>query len=211
VRPVLEQAKSLGFLGPGPVDHHIDHAVAMAAVLEVVVRPQETGLDGGGVKGVDLGSGGGVPGLVLASVAAGGVASWALVESMERRSAFLEWAVAELHLEDRVSVQRVRAEELGRTPGFRAACAVVVARSFGPPAVTAECAAPLLLVGGALVVSEPPGPVQDRWPASGLVELGLELEAPRGAGPTFAVMRSVQEVGSRYPRRVGIPAKRPLF
>ena len=49
----------------------------------------------------------------------------------------------------------------------------MTARSFGPPAATAECAAPLLAVGGLLVVSEPPdGP--DRWPADALAALGLE-------------------------------------
>ena len=52
---------------------------------------------------------------------------------------------------------------------------VVVARSFGRPAMTAECAAPFLLRGGHLVVSEPPGAVEGRWSAEGLAGLGLEL------------------------------------
>ena len=116
---------------------------------------------------LDLGSGGGVPGLVVA------VDHWTraqivLLDASQRRCTYLELCVAALQVGGRVVVHWARAEEAGRDPARRGGHDVVLARSFGPPAVTAECAAPLLAVGGALVVSEPPGATGDRWDAAGL-------------------------------------------
>lgn len=197
---VLTRARDLGFLGPGPVAGHLDHA---SGFLRAVGGPPELM--------VDLGSGGGLPGLVLAD--AWPSARVALVDSNERRALFLAGAAAELGL-DLVVVIHARAEEMGHDPAWRGQAEVVVARSFGAPAVTAECAAPLLQVGGRLVVSEPPPDpgAAERWPAEGLAVLGL-----RPAGRTeqafsrFQVLVQEQECPAPYARRTGIPAKRPLF
>jgi 16S rRNA (guanine527-N7)-methyltransferase len=86
----------------------------------------------------------------------------------------------------------------------------LVARSFGPPATTAECAAPLLAVGGLLVVSDPPD-AGDRWPVEGLALLGLVPVRRAETGPALQVLRQDVPCPDRYPRRIGIPAKRPLF
>jgi 16S rRNA (guanine527-N7)-methyltransferase len=196
---VLVEARELGFLGPGPVETSRDHATAFVAPL--ADRPP--GL------GIDLGSGGGVPGLVLAIALPAW--RWELVEAGERRAAFLRRAVGRLGLGDRVQVRHQRAEDLGRTREARARADAVTARSFGPPAVTAECAAPLLRTGGLLVVSEPPGGAAGRWDRAGLAALGLALAEHRVGPPALALL--VQEAPSpaRYPRRSGIPAKRPLW
>ena len=124
---------------------------------------------------VDLGSGGGLPGLVVA-------VEWAdatldLLEANGRRAAFLRRAVERLGLDHRVTVVEERAEVCGRVPGLRAGFDGVLARSFGRPAVLAECAAPLLKVGGWLLVSEPPlanDDQADRWPVDPLRQFGLE-------------------------------------
>ena len=198
VRRWLERSRELGFLGPGPVDDHVEHALGFAEV--VGEEPEAV---------VDLGSGGGIPGLVLA----GGwqATSFVLLDSNERRTAFLREAVAALGWVGRVEVLRLRAELAGRDGGLRGRFSVVVARSFGAPPVTAECAAPLLRIGGRLVVSEPPGDVE-RWPTEGLGLVGLRMlgrfEA-RGAG--FVVHEQVEACPDRYPRREGVPAKRPLW
>ena len=201
---VLERARTLGFLGPGPVEDHITHARAMGRVLQ-------HHLTGPVASGLDLGAGGGVPGLVLTEMGIAG--RWTLVDSMERRTRFLTSAVEELGLGGRVEVVRARAEELGHEAAWRSSQEVVVARGFGPPAVTAECAAPLLRAGGLLVVAEPPEAAasEGRWPPEGLALLGLELIAVEGDGARFAVIRATVPVGERYARRVGIPGKRPLF
>ncbi|MGH9260141.1 MAG: 16S rRNA (guanine(527)-N(7))-methyltransferase RsmG, partial [Acidimicrobiales bacterium] len=165
---VLERSRSLGFLGPGSLRVQVDHARGFAAGLSSPPR-----------RFLDLGSGGGVPGLVLAL-------QWresevVLLDAAERRCVFLTEAAAALGCADRVAIVRARAEEAGRTAGLRGRFDAVVARGFGPPPVTAECGAPFLVVGGLLVVSERPeeeqegegGEVGSRWPAAGLAPLGL--------------------------------------
>ena len=87
-----------------------------------------------------------------------------------------------------------------------------LARSFGPPAATVECAAPLLRVGGVLVVSEPPDGTGDRWSTEGLARLGLVLEETRMVdGATFSRLRQVEAAPPQFPRRPGVPVRRPLF
>lgn len=160
---------------------------------------------------LDLGSGGGVPGLVLA----GDHPAWrvVLLDSTERRCRFLRQATADLGFDDRVEVVEERAESAARHPDQRGAFDLVVARSFGSPAVTAECAVGFLRLGGHLVVSEPPEvPVpSSRWPAKALADLGLgPAQACSAGGFRFARLEK-ERTDDRWPRRVGIPAKRPRF
>lgn len=208
---LLEESRRRGFLGPGPVEDHLGHARAFA----VVAGPAPA-------RALDLGAGGGLPGLILAHERWPDC-RWVFLDAMARRTEFLREAVAALGLAHRVEVRTARAEVAGRDALLRESHDLVVARSFGPPAVTLECAAPLLGVGGALVVSEPPsGSVVDRWPTDGLAELGCDP----AEGATVDAVGGLDEVGSarhfvritkavttsdRYPRRDGIPAKRPLF
>jgi 16S rRNA (guanine527-N7)-methyltransferase len=193
---VLTRARELGFLGPGPIDGQRAHAEAFLGALE-----------GAPSCAFDLGSGGGVPGLVLALALPD--TRWVLVDAMTKRTTFLAEAVAELGLADRVEVLTARAEEL--VPAHRAVADLVVARGFGPPAVLAECAAPLLAVGGQLVVSEPPGGAPSRWDAAALAVLGLAVEAVLPGPPAFVRLRQTERCPARYPRRSGVPRKRPLW
>jgi 16S rRNA (guanine527-N7)-methyltransferase len=203
--PVLEKARDLGFLGPGPVEAHLDHAAGFAEALARVA-----GAGWSPSHAADLGSGGGVPGLILARSFAD--TEWLLIEVGARRAAFLRAALSPLGLDPRVSVAQERAEVVGRWPAARAAFDLVVARSFGPPAAVAECAAPLLVAGGWAVVSEPPGGDPLRWPADGLELVGMAAAASVSAGPAaYQVLRQDRPCPSRWPRRVGVPAKRPLF
>jgi 16S rRNA (guanine527-N7)-methyltransferase len=190
----LERSRALGFLGPGPVEAHVLHSSAFVDALV-------------GVEGlvVDLGSGGGVPGLVVAMARPD--LEVVLVDAMGKRCRFLESAVAALEL--RATVIEGRAEVVGRGP-LRGTAGAVLARSFGPPAVTAECAAPLLRVGGILLVSEPPtGPA--RWTPEGVAQLGLTLGPLIQGAATLQRLELVDSCPDRFPRRDGMPAKRPLF
>jgi len=140
----------------------------------------------------------------------------ALLESNGRRAAFLRRAIERLGLERRVSVLEGRAEVCGREPGLRACFDGALARSFGRPAVVAECAAPFLKVGTWLLVSEPPRADGDddghsRWPAGPLRQLGLQPADVLHEGFEYRVLRQVEACPERFPRRNGVPAKRPLF
>jgi 16S rRNA (guanine527-N7)-methyltransferase len=198
---VLGEARRAGYLGPGPVADHVEHALGFAAVAG---DPPD--------QAVDLGSGGGVPGLILAVWWP--TSRWVLLDASARRVAFLTDASRTLGVADRVEAVHDRAEHYGRVPAHRGAVDLVTARSFGPPAVVAECAAPLLRLGGRAVVSEPPTPDPSRWPPDGLALLGLTPEpAPVGrpGAARYQVLVASSTCPDRFPRRVGIPTKRPLF
>jgi len=162
---------------------------------------------------LDLGAGGGVPGLVVATYRP--ELELTLLEARRRACRFLRDAVRGLGLAG-VDVVEARAEEAARRPELREAFAGVVARSFGPPAVTAECAVGFLRLGARLVVSEPPDTgaspsSSSRWPPDGLAVLGLG-PAVRGGEPeaSFVTVEKIRSDG-RWPRRVGLSAKRPQW
>jgi 16S rRNA (guanine527-N7)-methyltransferase len=194
LRPLLDEAQRRGFIGPGPVTIHVEHAFQLVPVL-----PSE-GLV------ADLGSGGGVPVLPLVLACPG--VRWACIEANHRRSDWLREATERLGVGDRVAVHEERAELSGRSE-LRGQASAVLARSFGRPAVTAECAAPLLMPGGMLWVAEPPETLAGRWPEEGLAHVGLEAR-PRSVA-SWQGLELVRPCPDRFPRRVGVPAKRPLF
>lgn len=200
---VLAEARRLGFLGPGPLEGHVGHARGMAAfAVELLGAPPSAWCD--------LGAGGGVPGLVLAEAWRGSVG--VLLESSARRCAFLREASRALGLDEVVRVVEGRAEALARSADLEGGFELVVARSFAGPAATAECGARLLRAGGLLEISEPPEVEEtaQRWPAAGLALLGLEL-ASTASSPSFVALRAIAPCPDRFPRRVGVPHKRPLF
>jgi 16S rRNA (guanine527-N7)-methyltransferase len=160
------------------------------------------------VRALDLGSGGGVPGLVLALALPAW--RWTLLDGSVKRTTWLEEAVDDLGLTTAVEVVTARAEEAGRS-ALRGAFDVVVARSFAGPAATAECAAPLLRWRGALVVTEPPGGDPGRWDRTGLERLGMELGVSVAQPVALQVLHQATACHERYPRRTGMPAKRPLW
>jgi 16S rRNA (guanine527-N7)-methyltransferase len=156
----LRDAQRLGFFGRAPIEEMVEHAAGFVTAL--------TGLVSGRV--IDLGAGGGLPGLVLAEARP----TWSviLLDRRQKRADFLERAVRRLGLGNAevwcrdVSdvIDDVRA---GRCAPFDAA----TARGFGPPDVTLRSASALIGPRGTIVISEPPA--GDRWPPSLLAELGL--------------------------------------
>jgi 16S rRNA (guanine527-N7)-methyltransferase len=158
----------------------------------------------------DLGSGAGLPGLVLAIARPD--AEVVLVESVGKKCAWLERTVSALGLEN-VRVVCARAEELEEAPFD-----VVTARALASLPVLCEYAAPLLREGGSLVAWK--GAVDAREDADGLHAanvLGLEREEVRAVEPypgsqrrTLHVFRKVSPTPDGYPRRPGMAAKRPL-
>jgi 16S rRNA (guanine527-N7)-methyltransferase len=200
---LLADARRFGFLGPGPVADQVARSLAFAS------------LAGGAPSGpaIDLGSGGGLPGLVLAAL--WGDSEWLLLDSNGKRARWLQTAVDKLGMSSRVAVLCERAELTGRGRR-RHSAQLITARGFGAPAPTAECSAPLLRTGGRLLVADPPEQGKDRWPQDGLAQLGLELEASdvvvTAIGHvSMSRLVATTDCGPKFPRRVGLPFKRPLF
>lgn len=151
----LGRSQRLGFLGDRPLDQVIEHARGFVRALD-------------GISGavVDLGAGGGVPGLVVAHDRPD--LRVTLVDRRTKRTDFLRQVVRRWNAVDRIEVVPADVADLiadGAT--YDAA----IARGFGPPDVTLRSAASLVGVGGRIVISEPPSnpgapsPVTtSRWP-----------------------------------------------
>lgn len=190
---VLERSRAVGFLGPGPIETHIEHA----ALFGRAVGPADC-------RFADIGAGGGLPGLPMLVENPG--LSAVLIDASQKRCSFLVWAVGALDLGDRVDVWCGRAEVIGREDRARQQFDAVVARGFGPPATTLECAAPLLRPGGRVVVSEPP--VHREWPADELTGIGLtQLPAEQG----LAVFERTGPLPDSIPRSTKQLQRKPLF
>jgi 16S rRNA (guanine527-N7)-methyltransferase len=164
---------------------------------------------------IDIGAGAGFPGLPLKIVLP--QMRLTLLESTGKKVAFLKHAVAELALSD-VEVVRGRAEEVGRQPGVRESFDVALARAVASLSVLVEYALPLVRVGG-VFVAQKGGEVEDEVDAAGsaITLLGGELGEVRAvdvpgldAPRSLVVVAKVSPAPEKYPRRPGIPAKRPL-
>ena len=165
-------------------------------------------------RALDLGSGGGVPGIVLALARPD--VSWTLVDSVRRKADAMRGFVEALGLHN-VAVIAERAEILGRDASAREAFDLVAARACAPLPVLAEYALPLIRVGGALVAWKGSVPADElragRAAGSDLGGGALELH---DTGITalgdhqFVVIRKVGPTPGRFPRRPGQPTGRPL-
>jgi 16S rRNA (guanine527-N7)-methyltransferase len=209
VLDALAQARAFGYLGPGPLQTHLDHSHGFGDVVETVSSVVKE-LTDGGFRGrvVDLGTGGGIPGLVLAD--RWPESRWLFVDSHQRRMGTLRDVLHGLGWADRTEVVLERAELVARRPDLRGQCDLVVARGFAAPAVTVECATGFLRPGGLLVVSEPPeGP--DRWSDRVLAQLGMARVVHTPEAFRFFVAVQERPCPPKYPRAVGVPAKSPLF
>jgi 16S rRNA (guanine527-N7)-methyltransferase len=198
----LEESRARGHLGPQSIEPQIAHAEGFALCWDAI-RPTPP------ADFLDLGSGGGLPGLVL-------LERWGthgiLLDSMEKRAKFLGEALAWPGAPAGGEVITARAEDAARWPELEGQFDLVTARAFGSPAVTSECAVRFLKLGGVLIVSEPPGErVDERWKTSGLALLGLVAQGRSRYGTAYEVLIKEGPTDKQYPRASGTPKKRPLF
>jgi 16S rRNA (guanine527-N7)-methyltransferase len=154
---------------------------------------------------VDVGSGGGSPGLPLA--ARRPEIRFDLLESARRKCAFLQ---EQAGVFPNIEVVCARAEEHGRGAG-RDAYAVGLARALAPQPVATEWCLPLVRPGGALVLfAGAPEPGLDRV-ADALAATPPEIVPDAGTpGHTLLIFRKLGPTPERFPRRPGAARKRPL-
>jgi 16S rRNA (guanine527-N7)-methyltransferase len=154
---------------------------------------------------VDVGSGGGSPGLPLA--VARPELAFDLLESARRKCDFLESVAPSF---PNVRVVRARAEDWGRTDG-RDAYAVAVARALAPQAVAAEWCLPLVRPGGLLVLyAGRPTPGLERVAEALAAGPPRAVPVPDTDSRTLLVFEKLGETPERFPRRPGLARKRPL-
>lgn len=188
---------------------HFGESLALVKLLRA------GGLAAAGTSVVDVGSGGGLPGVPM--LIADPSLAVTLVESHERRAQFLELVVAELGFKT-ARVVRARAEEAGRDPALRGSFDLAVARAVAPLPVLVEYTLPLLRSGGALATpkgSRARGELAEAEAAiealGGVAETPQPLSLPPGAHPQLVlIVRRSGELDDRYPRRPGVPSRRPI-
>jgi 16S rRNA (guanine527-N7)-methyltransferase len=157
---------------------------------------------------IDIGSGGGLPAVPLA-IAMPQV-QFTLLEANARKCAFLEHVAATLGLSN-VAVAAGRAEELGQRPALREQFDRAISRAAAPPAVLLELALPFVKPGGDLVAQVSPLDPHLLEPAARLLGGGTpRLERPGASGGELLVVPKLAPTPPGFPRRTGVPNRRPL-
>ena len=165
---------------------------------------------------IDVGSGGGLPGLPLRIACP--ELSVTFVESVGKKAAFIDHAAEALRL-SRVRVIVARAEEVGADRRTREWFDIAVARAVAALPVLAEFLLPLVRPGGLMVALKKGDIAAELAAATAAIRtlggapaevLPVEIPGLAGEGRCLVVVRKRRPTPTGYPRRVGLPAKRPI-
>ncbi len=157
---------------------------------------------------IDIGSGGGLPAIPLALAMPR--VRFTLLEANGRKCAFLEHVAGTLGLTN-VVVAAGRAEELGHRPALREQFDRAISRAAARPEVLLELALPFVRTGGDLVAHVSPLDPQLLEPAARLLGGGApRLEPVDVGGHALMVVPKLAPTPSRFPRRAGLPGRKPL-
>lgn len=215
-----EQLAELVSLAEQFIEHGRERSVTALAEAEDVVRELvvdslacSKSLEASSVV-MDLGSGGGIPGLPLAVVRPD--CRFILVESNGKKVAWINEQVARMGLEDRVSVLCMRAEDVARQSEYRGKCDVVVAKALSSLSALIELGVPLLNENGRLMAYKGVAVAEEIEHSGRALQalgagLGSNIEYELGERQRcIVVVRKVKPTSERYPRRVGLPQHKPL-
>jgi len=165
----------------------------------------------------DVGTGGGLPGVPIKIVAPRTQVT--LVESVAKKARFLKRAIDALSLQN-TSVLNARVEEASRTEEHRGAYDIATARAVARLPVVAEYCVPLLRVGGHVVSMKARlGDEELSEGAKAAEKLGAKVSTmipvPRlpetgEKERCLVILEKVEHTPTKYPRKVGVPAKNPL-
>jgi 16S rRNA (guanine527-N7)-methyltransferase len=190
------------------------HGIQMRHFLDslsclLVMRPRP------GLRVADVGSGAGFPGLPLKIVCPG--LDLTLIEATGKKVEFMQAIVDELGLEG-VTLLAERAETVGRVAAHREGYDWVLARAVAGMRTLAEYLLPLCRVGGRCLAQKGEGAPQEVTEAQNAIELLgghivqlRPIELPGVPETRYLVHLDKQAATPpKYPRRPGIPSKRPL-
>ena len=199
----------LNLIGPAEEGERISrHLLDSAAALCVhIFQPVE--------RVLDLGSGGGLPGISLAITCP--QSRFTLMDSIEKKTDFLREIAGALSLSN-TEVWTCRAEEAGRDPGKRETMDTVTVRAMAPLRVLCEYAFPLLKAGGTLIAYKGPKAEAELAEARTAIDLlgGANVRIEKIDIPYtdridyMVILQKTGRTPQKYPRRVGKPAKNPL-
>jgi 16S rRNA (guanine527-N7)-methyltransferase len=157
---------------------------------------------------IDVGSGNGVPGIPLALATGVRVT---LLEPIKKRAVFLRGVLDVLGIDGEAVAER--AEDAARDPRYREAFSTATARAVAGAPTVAELAVPFLAVGGRALLQR--GSIDDRERnavADAALVLGAELieERPVDGERRIMLLAKRTPTSPRFPRKNGVPGKRPL-
>ncbi|MEM9538319.1 MAG: 16S rRNA (guanine(527)-N(7))-methyltransferase RsmG [Cyanobacteria bacterium P01_E01_bin.42] len=180
------------------------------------IQPLDSLEKGGEAKtAIDIGTGGGFPGIPIAIARPNYLVT--LLDSVAKKMLLLEEIITALNLNN-VKTVNGRAEEIGQDPDRRESYDLVSIRAVGLASVCAEYALPFLKIGGIAILyrGQWSGEESDRLTLAAR-ELGGEineirsLTTPLTQGIRHCIYLEKKEpTPAQYPRRIGVPAKKPL-
>jgi 16S rRNA (guanine527-N7)-methyltransferase len=168
-----------------------------------------------GARFIDVGAGAGFPGIPLKVVCTR--ARLTLLEATGKKVTFLEHLIRQLALQDATAI-KARAEELAHDPDHREQYDLALVRAVAELPVVVEYALPFCRLGGWLVAQKGEAGAAEAWSAERAINLlGGELrrvvpvELPGlPEDRSLVVIEKLNPTPTIYPRRTGIPSKRPL-
>ncbi len=203
---LLEANQTVNLTSLRDRDQAWERHVLDSLTLLPLLRPLEPG-----ARLIDVGSGGGLPGVPLAICRPD--LRVTLLEATERKARFLARCVAELPLPG-ASVLCERAERAARDPQHREGYDAATCRAVGPLREILEYTLPFLKVGGRLLAMKGRKAEEELAAAENALRLlggGIaEKVATAGGAGLVLVIRKERPVGDSYPRPPGRPRKRPL-
>ncbi len=171
---ILREAQRIGALSNAPVSEIIKHAKGFAEAIPPMAR-----------TAVDLGSGAGVPGLIVALFCPH--VNLQLVDRRVGRTDVLIRAVHALNLTDQVTVRCCEITDMTKDSAWAKHFDVAMSRGLGPPIQTLNLSRDLVKPGGVIIISEPPPDSDSRWDEQQVRALGLEGPSRIGAVAMFHV------------------------
>ena len=189
------------------VKHFLD-----SLTVALVMKPPEAL---GSLRIIDVGTGAGLPGMPLRILWPG--IRLVLLEATAKKAKFLEHLAAELGLND-VEIVVGRAEEVAHDARYREKFELVLSRAVAALPVLAELTLPFCALGGSLVAQKSGAIDQEVGRASrAITVLGGRLREVRAVGLVefadrrcLVVIDKIKPTPPEYPRRPGMPAKRPI-
>lgn len=194
---VLEANRRLNLTGAKDGAAFAGHLLDALTLRDDVVSPL-----------IDVGSGNGVPGIPLALATGARVV---LLEPIKKRTAFLREALAALGIDGEAF--DARAEDAARDPAYREAFRTATARAVASAPTVAELTVPFLALGGHALLQR--GSLEEAErnavaDAALVLGAGLIEERPLDGERRILILEKRGTTSLRFPRKNGVPAKRPL-
>ncbi len=186
----------------------LDEAWRRHILDSMTLLPMLASMDAGETV-VDVGSGGGAPGLPLAIALP--ELKFTLIESTGKKAGYLNETAQSLGLAN-VTVVNARAEDVGRDEAHRDHYAAATARALGPLRVSLELVMPLVRPGGLGLFIKGAKAAAELQEAKRALKLlgGAVIENSQTPTGRIVVVEKLHPTGSKYPRRPGEPKRDPL-